>query len=536
MRFAYIDSHGNEVPIPSVDALALRIELGAIGPETQLFDAQADRWGPASSHEIFHTLARDSQAEGFVAPPPPVAPPPAPAPPPPVAKPKPKPTPRAKREAEPAPPATALDMGLTLAEPAPEPPKMAEPAAPPAQAFDLPLDLAPPLEAPSSGRGTVESGAGAPGDSGGAFDYGDLSSGLQLEDGPIEVSAAPAGFGGGGGVDAPMQFGGPPAGGGDFQLEEPMSSFRPDAPPGWMAGPTGGSETMDFSAAPAEAEAPAAPPVAAPAREKRAPRDRPSAPKFKKQRNIAGPIIFVVLALALGVGGYVGWPLLQARLNPPPPPTRPAVVMPAIPEDLLPQMRSLAEGAIADAIAEVDAGSLAGAPTEPDQQWLAGTYLADASQFPGVEAFWTGIGTLMDAVRAGEWRLYHDKLAARLTAAGIAADTAAMLLERADSGFVAAEAGRQATYDTVDESVQAALDLHGFLIANEANIEYRPATSSTADPILEAVPSSPAIGDRMLELVDRVTDALGDLGSVERVSRPSLAAALTARLQQVGIQ
>lgn len=43
MRFAYIDSQGNEVSIPSVDALALRIELGAIGPHTELYDAQADR-------------------------------------------------------------------------------------------------------------------------------------------------------------------------------------------------------------------------------------------------------------------------------------------------------------------------------------------------------------------------------------------------------------------------------------------------------------------------------------------------------------
>ena len=75
MRFAYIDSQGNEVSIPSVDALALRIELGAIGPETQLYDEQADHWAPANTHEIFHTLSRAQDDDGFVAPPP-VAPPP----------------------------------------------------------------------------------------------------------------------------------------------------------------------------------------------------------------------------------------------------------------------------------------------------------------------------------------------------------------------------------------------------------------------------------------------------------------------------
>jgi hypothetical protein len=36
MRFAYMDSQGNEVPIPSIDALALRIELGAISADTEL--------------------------------------------------------------------------------------------------------------------------------------------------------------------------------------------------------------------------------------------------------------------------------------------------------------------------------------------------------------------------------------------------------------------------------------------------------------------------------------------------------------------
>ena len=73
MRFAYIDSNGNEVPIPSVDALALRIELGAIHASTELYDAQADQWGPAHEHEIFHALARAAEDEhrGFAAPLPP---------------------------------------------------------------------------------------------------------------------------------------------------------------------------------------------------------------------------------------------------------------------------------------------------------------------------------------------------------------------------------------------------------------------------------------------------------------------------------
>ena len=64
MRFAYIDSQGNEVEIPSEDALRLRIELGAIVADTQLYDGTADRWGPASEHDSFRRMRRDLDGGG----------------------------------------------------------------------------------------------------------------------------------------------------------------------------------------------------------------------------------------------------------------------------------------------------------------------------------------------------------------------------------------------------------------------------------------------------------------------------------------
>ena len=72
MRFVYIDSQGREVPIPTVEALALRIELGAVNEGTRFYDAAADRWAPAGEHEIFRSLTRElkDKSGGFVAPPP----------------------------------------------------------------------------------------------------------------------------------------------------------------------------------------------------------------------------------------------------------------------------------------------------------------------------------------------------------------------------------------------------------------------------------------------------------------------------------
>jgi len=73
MSFVYIDSQDREVNIPSVDAVRLRIELGAIKDQTRFFDSNTGKWAPASEHEIYRTLKRQLMEveQGFVAPPPP---------------------------------------------------------------------------------------------------------------------------------------------------------------------------------------------------------------------------------------------------------------------------------------------------------------------------------------------------------------------------------------------------------------------------------------------------------------------------------
>jgi hypothetical protein len=553
MRFAYIDSQGNEVPIPSIDALALRIELGAVGPETQLYDAQADHWGPAHTHEIFHSLSRDAGGEGFMAPPPvaPVASEPAPgqaaaAPSAPADKEEPA-APEPEVEAQPE---DAGDFGLTLADPLPTPElettrddddnkalgdlAMEEQAA--EEAMDLPLlDISdeatveePPIEA-------TPAPAPPEADAGGGFDFGDLGAGLELEQ---SDESEPMG------LETEMQFEAPVADfsdGDDLALEEPMSAFEPDSPPGWME-ESGPDEVMDFSAVAEEeaSEESVAPIADAPVRQRRTPKDRPSKPKFKKQRSLSGPIVFVVLILAIGVGGYVGWPILQARLAERNAPERPAVVLPTIPEELMPQMRSLGETAIAAVVAEVDAGTRpAGAPDAPDDDWLGGVYLGNASQYAGIEAFWEGIDAFTRGLREAGLQAYHDQYVEAVAQAGLAADAAAQVTERADSGFVAARAQRDAAYAELERLAVAALDLHDFLLDNEADIVFRPGATSANDPTVDPVLEIAAPDDdreRMLAFFDEITDALDALGSLDRVTRDRLVQAMTARLQQVALQ
>jgi hypothetical protein len=534
MRFAYIDSQGNEVPIPSVDALALRIELGAVGPDTQLYDAQADHWGPAHTHEIFHSLSRDSGDEGFMAPPPPVAPaPPAAAGKPKAPKPKPAPTPQPEEEEEEE---GAFDLGLTLAAPPPEAPAKrrgeddralgdiaTEAAAEPelSLADAGPLDLAEPEPEEA--------------DAVGGFDFGDLGGGLELEaQAGADMDVEPA-----------MQFGAPSAsfdaGQDDLMLEEPMSSFEPDSPPGWME-ESGTDDVMDFSAVGTDddVEDAVAPVADASPRQRLTPKDRPSKPKFKSQRSMSGPIFFVVLLIALGVGGYYGWPSLQQYLESRNAPERPAVVMPNIPAELMPRMQSIANAAIGDVVGAVDrATRSADVPTEPDQEWLARVYLGNASQYPGVASFWESIESFLAGLRDAEWQGYHDAFVERAANEGLEAQALAQVTERADSGFVAAQPQRMAALGEMERLVDASLDLHDFLLANESDIDFRPGVTSASDPNVDPVLEISAPADdreRMNDLFREITEALDALGSLDRVTRDRLVGAMTARLQQVGIQ
>jgi len=582
MRFAYIDSNGNEVPIPSVDALALRIELGAITDTTQLYDAQADQWGPADTHEIFHTLARSAGSDdGFVAPPP-VAPEPVPPPPAPeaeavapesgdvplsfdapgavdseltLAEP---PTP-----SEPEDPAAGLDLTLAEAAPVAESPASSSP-----EAEDLGLgglDLAPAQEseAPEAPATNPDPAADAEdGDSTGegGFDFGDMDGGLELEDALGQASGGDdagdgamdfsGGFGEGMGMGESPDFSGgleledamdfslgtPEGGVGDsLDLETPMSQFTPEDPPAWMDGDTGSSDdsdVMDFSSVSDESGEPDVP-----LRDRRTAKNRPSKPRLRRQSAMAGPIVGVVLLLAVAVGGYAAWPALSARFFGPGTPEPAGVVLPPLSEELEPQMRELAGEALAVLYAEVRSGWASGEPVAaPSREWLGGMYLANASQYEGVEAFWNGMEARLVGVEGIDVASFDAAFQARAAASGVSGDAAAAMRERATAGFVAGREDRAVIYGQIERLVDAALELHSFLLANEANIEYVPASSGTTDPVLEANPATPELREAMEGYIDTITRVLGELTFMEQVTADGLWEHVLAEVQQVGIR
>ena len=602
MRFAYIDSQGNEVTIPSVDALALRIELGAIGPDTELYDAQADRWGPAQTHEIFHTLSRDTGGTGaFVAPPPPMAPPQEEAPPPEVPAPlephRPTAPPPHLRDEfmsldelapgpEPEGDGAAFDLSMPMAGEGPatgEPPgpdfTLAPPLAGGAGGFGLDLDLAPAAPPAAKTPGAAQPPADEP-----ALDFSRPAEPEPPKKPKKAAEEAPASFDFGGGLElapdpfaAPEPSSSPPAmdfspgsavGGSTMDIEQPMSALTSDAPPAWMreepppkAEPEPDDGALDLSrrkpadegvspprrrsagaAAAAASGATEGEPESEQPKERAQPRTRPSPPKRTRSRSLTPLILGVVVVAVVGAGGFFGWKAFQAKRSAAAAaaaaPALPAVVIPSIPAELLPRMRDLGELALGDMIAELGAMQAASSiPAEPNRDWLAGIYLADASRFGDVQLFWEGISAFLGEVRASDTRVFHERYQARLAEAGVAADTAAILLERADSGFLSTREDRFEAYALMDDLVNAALDLHEFLLLNEARIAYTPAAGGVSrDPVLEAVPETKALGEEMWDRVDRITAALDAMGTLDKVTTERLTAVLFDRIRRAGFR
>jgi hypothetical protein len=573
MRFAYIDSNGNEVPIPSVDALALRIELGAISENTQLYDAQADEWGPAHTHEIYHTLARSVGGDdSFVAPPPVAPPPPAASPPgadahaapeddaeaPPETGPEgDADTPSGVAEPESG-PVTAADLGLTLADPAPPP----ESPAVTQEGPDFGLDLAPPQPGPGAGASGPTGEAEAidlsdlepdEPEQGATFDFGAMDGGLDFDesfeedDGEAPMDFGPAAssvpdFSVPEGTEAgeietsstfdPASF--EPEAGEALELESPMSHFTPAEPPSWVeedAGAAAGEDVLDFSSIGVEAEE-------VPLRERRTPKNRPSPPRpRRKSMSLTGPLVGAVLIVAGAVGAYAAWPLLSERFGTSSEEERPAVVLPPLAENLMPEMRAAAEAALAAGFEEARSGwAEAGGLETPPQDWLAGVYLAGASQYGEVEAFWSGMRDYLDRVRQIDLAAFDGAYQAEMARRGVSEADASAMRERADSGFVAAAPSREETYARVEALIDAAIRLHRFLEANEANIEHAPASAVTTDPVLEVRPATDEIRAAMEELIDDVTAALDELEYRDQVSARGLWDTVLVRVQDAGIR
>jgi hypothetical protein len=221
--------------------------------------------------------------------------------------------------------------------------------------------------------------------------------------------------------------------------------------------------------------------------------------------------------------------MFQGRAAPDSDPQRTyaAVEIPALPAELEPVFRPLADDALADwVVRQRELPSVGGLPDQPPPDWLAGIYLATASQYQSVADYWNGLNGWVESMREGEERLFSAAFEARMDSAGITGEERATLAARALAGFQSALPERDAAYDALAALSQAALDLHEFLLEREEEIEYTPAAGGLSrDPVLEAVPATAALGEEMWDRVDRITAALEGMNALtDRVTTERLVA------------
>ena len=519
MRFAYIDSQGNEVVIPTEDALRLRIELGAIVETTSFFDGGADRWAPAGEHEVFHRLKRDLSDREAVGP-------------------------LAIADLGPEPDRVDLPPIVTRRDPPPHrvaPPKAPEPAelaesTDKSDDGDFDFGDFGNLDLEQAGQVPARSTSPAPESPALAYELAPASPD-EPEGDPWTVP----------GRDAwppdPDGFGREPAaesmgsvGFGDEPAPEEAAAPHPfdaqDDTPEWL------KEDPEFGGSPpSDTGAPATFPTREQVRERydgdvpqaSGPSRRPPPPRRSERlsgRRVAG-VVGIVAVAGAGWWLWTGW-------GPEPLEADVVVEIPSIAPSLQPVFRTahrIAQAELVDSLLRLPAREALA--DEPDADWLSGRYMATAGGFDGVRLYWETFGRYEQIMRAREEEIFLKAFESALDTVPLPGDDRAAVEARALAIFRATSPSREAVYAQLRSVVDAALSLHLFLEQNQDNIVHEPAGGLSRDPVLEAVPTTKALGDEMWNRVADITSALDALGFLDRVTTERLLEVFFAKLDGV---
>lgn len=573
MQFAYIDSQGKEVGIPSIDALQLRIELGAVGEETMFFDARNGKWARAGEHEIFRTLVRkvreDREERPFSGGGP--------------ADPSGAPPVRDEARAEDAPdeareearsdapePASSVDVSeedelgdvldpASLLDHAGDPDDETEEL----DGFDLsafePRESDPgaddelflggsELQLEDIREDEPSAGSGGGSSPPGWFEAGPEGEELQLEE-AWEAGASTAAGPDLGETDRPRPDATPPAatesGASDHGAAVPGAAAPGAAVPDTASSETASSETASLNTASPEGPRPDTDGTVTerPTRQAPVPDPVPAAKRPAKRqapgrRGGSGPgkrIAVAALLVVAGAAGWFGWETLQGGSGAEE--MEAAVVVPDLPPELEELHAQAVPGAM-EVLVERLREDAAALPEAPDEDWLGGEYLATASAFPGIESYWSSLGTYLGNVREREAEVFADAYATELEQLPVPGPTSQeRLVERAEASFRAARAERAGAYDRLDTLIAASLDLHEFLRANEERITYEPTAGGfSRDPVTEAIPATRELGDEIWDRVSRITAAMDALGTVDRLTTQGLVEFVLMRVARAPVR
>lgn len=583
MRFSYIDSQGKEIEVDSIESLALRIELGAVEPDTRLYDAVADRWAPAEEHPVFRSLSRgeevteddivpigageepeaeadgeEAAAEAAEAEPEEEA-----------AEAEPE---EVAAEAEPEPSeggedeedSLGLDFQVTMADdeddgpaeeeglPGDEAPGDAEPAEEPAGTDDegFPdFDLGTvELDEDEVEAGVDDEAPAEPTDPGEPEDVEDVeditpewaedeapaaSAAADVpEPGPMwegdeqeeALEAEGAGPGEEQSQELPPWAQEAPAWDDDEESEEPVPDGA-EAPGGRAAGEAA-AETADEPDHPdRDSERRAVPARPAHWDERIRARERRQRLMRLGGLGLAVAVVAAGIAWVVGVAGFGG-----GLRDPGGAEAEASSPIPVLPPDLRATLNRAGDRAWSDAVsAALEQNRPLDVAEEPPDAWLEGHYLANAGEYPAVEAYWRGIDGFVSAVLADAESAFPRMLRARLEEAATEEGSAAAgeverLLDVGRQELELSAARRAAAVGSVAGVAEAAVELHRLLVQREDEIAYEPANAPgvSRDPVLEAVPETEALKAEMNAGLDRVLEHIEE----SRMSRPITTAGL----------
>lgn len=509
MRFLYVDRSGRRVEVPTLEGLAARLELGAIAPDTMLYDSVADRWAPASEHEFFRSIVRPAGREGSL----PVTPPGV------VPSPDEDVAPVVQRPSTSSDPASAeardektlsdgddriaaqgsfagpeaegtvshnalfdlVDMGEGIGH---REPRGSGPA-PELELSVLPEELPEPrITPPDRSEGTRTA----------REDLDDLvAEGQSAAGRPGDPSPPPPG------------------------AERDWRYIPGGPPPSPLRGPEGGGGEDEEYWSPGRASSSTTLPGTAGASR---------SGRSVSRRSGGGPSVQAIVAVLLGL--VVIWFAVDRFTS--------GEGADLLPPELETRLTGLSGAAFADMLTAMDSiAELRSLPDRPGQSWLEGVYLAGASRYEEEGAYWILLQDVLAELRTVEGELFRARLGERASALALPAPQRELLVTEAVRRFEASSGARAAVYDQAESIARQASELHDLLVLHEDEILYEPFSRGVSrDPVIEAVPTNRPLAEQMWDLIDGVTRGLQDIDAIMGVSTRSFLDAVFRGLRNAG--
>jgi hypothetical protein len=183
--------------------------------------------------------------------------------------------------------------------------------------------------------------------------------------------------------------------------------------------------------------------------------------------------------------------------------------------------------ALQDLVTEMERLQVARGVDRVPSDWLEGLYLAEASRYPEVAAYWQHFAAYVEEMRAAESPLFHRVLLLRLQAHDLSEAQISMRLSRGIRSFEVDRPRREAVYASLTALSGAAQALHALLVSREDEISYEPAARGLSrEPVTEAVPESAELRQELNRRLDDVLLAIEQLNGSRVAPRDELPLAL----------